>query len=159
MNETTGGKKQVSRLREIAQWVIGLGIIGVLVAIAIPNLMHASRRSRHSRAVGDAKTAVTQAIVYASDHGAYPTSITVLREGEIVYCACPEKDPWGNDWVLSPLLTEGRKPKEGDNVYVYSRGPKGTAVYPQPFNHYTGEEGPIGYSSADGTFGPLGSIP
>ncbi len=106
------------------------------------------------RVAGDTKDAVTQAMVYASDHGVYPTSIKELREGEIVYCACNDKDPWGNDYVLAPVLTEGRKPQEGDNVYVYSRGPKGTGVYPQPFTHNTGEDGPIGYSSVDGRFGP-----
>lgn len=78
----------------------------------------------------------------------------MLREGEIRYCACPEKDPWGNDYVLSALLTEGGTPREGDDVYVYSRGPKGTGVYPQPFTSATGEEGSIGHSSVNGTFGP-----
>ena len=70
------------------------------------------------------------------------------------YYNIPDKDPWGNDYVLAPVLTEGRTPTEGDNVYVYSRGPKGTGVYPQPFTHNTGEDGPIGYSSVDGRFGP-----
>ncbi len=93
-------------------------------------------------------------MVYASDHGVYPTSITVLREGEIKYTVIPDKDPWGNDYVLAPVLTEGTTPTEGDNVYVYSRGSKGTGVYPQPFAHNTGEDGAIGYSSVDGRFGP-----
>ncbi len=97
---------------------------------------------------------MTQAMVYASDHGVYPTSITVLREGEIKYTVIPDKDPWGNDYVLSPVLTEGRKPQEGDNVYVFSRGSKGTGVYPRPFTSDTGEDGSIGYSSVDGRFGP-----
>ncbi len=106
------------------------------------------------RVAGETKTAVTQAMVYAGDYGVYPTSIKVLREGEIRYCACPDKDPWGNDYVLSPLLTQGRTPREGDDVHVYSRGPKGTGVYPSPFTSDTGPDGAIGYSSADGTFGP-----
>ena len=106
------------------------------------------------RVAGDTKDAVTQAMVYASDHGVYPTSITVLREGEIKYTVIPDKDPWGNDYVLAPVLTEGRTPTEGDNIYVYSKGPKGTGVYPRPFTSETGEDGAIGYSSVDGRFGP-----
>ncbi|MEE9138200.1 MAG: hypothetical protein V3V07_06605 [candidate division NC10 bacterium] len=129
-----------------------LGFISLFLLIFIPNLQTASRRSRRSIAASDAKIAVTEAIVYASDNGVYPTSIKVLREGEIVYCPCPDKDPWGNDYVLPPVLTEGRTPREGDNVYVYSRGPKGTGVYPQPFTHDTGEDGSVGYSSVDGEF-------
>ena len=90
--------------------------------------------------------------MYAKDNGVYPTSITVLREGDVVYCACPDKDPWGNDYVLSPLLTQGGTPKEGDNLYVYSRGPKGTGVYPSPFTSDTGHDGAVGWSSVDGCF-------
>lgn len=66
----------------------------------------------------------------------------------------PWKDPWGNDYVLSPVLTEGRTPQAGDDVYIYRRGPKGTGVYPEPFTHSTGPEGAIGYSSLHGTFSP-----
>ncbi len=136
----------------LANMGIALGFISLFLIIAIPNYMTAGRRSKSSRAASDAKTAVTQAMVYASDYGVYPTSIKVLREGEIVYCACPYKDPWGNDWVLSPVLTDGRTPREGDNVYVYSRGPKGTGVYPQPFTSKAGEGGSVGYSSVYGSW-------
>jgi type II secretory pathway pseudopilin PulG len=137
----------------LATMGVALGFISLFLLIFIPNLQTASRRSRRSIAASDAKTAVTVAIEYASDNGVYPTSINALREGEIVYCACPVKDRWGNDWVLSPVLTEGRTPREGDNVYVFSKGPKGTGVYPQPFTHDTGEDGAIGYSSVNGEFG------
>ena len=104
------------------------------------------------RVAGDTKDAVTQAMVYASDHGVYPTSITVLREGEIKYTVIPDKDPWGNDYVLAPVLTEGRKPQEGDNVYVYSRGAEGTGVYP---DSEEGGDGSVGYSSVDGSWEEL----
>ncbi len=139
--------------RGFANMGVVLGFISLFLLIFIPNLQHASRRSRHSRAANDAKTAAIQTIVYASDNGVYPTSIKVMREGEIVYCACPYKDPWGNDWVLSPVLTEGRTPREGDNVYVFSRGPKGTGEYPRPFTSDTGPDGSVGYSSVHGRWG------
>ena len=112
--------------------------------------MPAQRRARYSRAAGDAKTAVTQAIVYAKDHGVYPTSITVLVEER--YAALSDKDPWENDWVLAPVLTEGRVPKEGDNVYVYSRGAEGTGVYPDAKDS---GDGSVGYSSVDGSWEEL----
>ncbi len=136
-------------------WTAGLPLIVTVIicVIAIPNLLTSGRRSRSGSAASDAKTAVTQAIVYASDNGVYPTSIKVLREGEIVYCACPYTDRWGNDYVLSPVLTQGSEPKEGDNVYVFSRGPKGTGVYPRPFTSDTGPDGSVGYSSVHGRWG------
>jgi type II secretory pathway pseudopilin PulG len=139
--------------RGFANMGVALGFISLFLLILIPNLQTASRRSRRSIAASDAKTAVTQAIVYASDNGVYPTSIKVLREGEIVYCACPYTDRWGNDYVLSPVLTQGSEPKEGDNVYVYSRGPEGTGVYPRPFTSDTGPDGSVGYSSVHGRWG------
>ncbi len=104
------------------------------------------------RVAGDTKDAVTQAMVYASDHGVYPTSITVLCEGEIKYTVIPDKDPWGNDYVLSPVLIEGRTPTGGDNVYVYSRGAEGTGVYPDAKDS---GDGSVGYSSVDGSWEEL----
>ncbi len=115
-------------------------------------MITAPRRARYSRAAIDAKNAVYVATEYAKDNGAYPTSIKVLREGEIVYCACNDKDPWGNDYVLSPVLTEGRRPQEGDNVYVYSRGAEGTGVYPDAKDSGNGS---VGYSSVDGSWEEL----
>ncbi|MHC4278470.1 MAG: hypothetical protein ACYSTI_14310 [Planctomycetota bacterium] len=139
--------------------LIVIAIMSVLLVIAIPNLLQARRPTRDERAAMDTKMAVTQARVYASDNGVYPTSIKALVEGKAIYCPCSDKDSWGNDYVLSPVLTEGRTPREGDNVYVFSRGPKGTGVYPQPFTHDTGKDGSIGYSSVHGPWGtPLSRV-
>ena len=91
-----------------------------------------------------------QAIEYAKDHGVYPTSLRVLREEG--YMAGLEKDPWGNDYVLAPVLTGGKTPTGGDNVYVFSRGSKGTGEYPRPFSSETGHDGAVGWSSVDGCF-------
>ncbi|MEE9137827.1 MAG: hypothetical protein V3V07_04685 [candidate division NC10 bacterium] len=133
--------------------MVGCAIFFVGAASTLPSLITHPTLAKYSRATGDARAVVTQAIVYARDNGVYPTSIKVLREGEIVYCSCPDKDPWGNDWVLAPVLTEGRKPQEGDNVYVYSRGPIGAGRYPRPFTSDTGPDGAVGSSSVDGCFG------
>ena len=125
-------------------------IMGVLASIAIPNLMMSARWARDSRIAGDTERAVTQAVVYAKDKGMYPTSLKVLREAG--YAKVPDKDPWGNDYVLSPVLTRGGIPREGDNVYVFSTGPEDTGVYPEPFTHDTGENESIGYSSVHGSW-------
>ncbi len=113
-------------------------------------MITAPRRARYSRAASDAKNAVYVAAEYVKDHGVYPTSITVLVEER--YAALSDKDPWGNDYVLSPVLTESRRPQEGDNVYVYSRGAEGTGVYP---DSEEGGDGSVGYSSVDGSWEEL----
>ncbi len=130
--------------------LIVIAIIGMLAAISIPNLLMAPRMARDDHIAVDTKHAVTQAIVYAKDKGVYPTSITVLREEG--YTALSDKDLYGNEWVLSPVLTRGGIPREGDNVYVFSTGQEGTGVYPEPFTHDTGENESIGYSSVHGSW-------
>ena len=130
---------------------VGLALICVLAAFTIANIRQVARVNAASSVMDHTWLAVTKSIEYAQDKGVYPTSLKMLRE-EGYMGAFPDKDIWGNEWVLSPVLTEGRTPRKGDNVYVYSRGPKGTGVYPQPFTHDTGEDGSVGYSSVDGEF-------
>jgi len=103
-----------------------------------------------ARASSDAKTAVTQSIVYANDHNAYPTSMKVLRDAG--YANIADTDPWGREWVLAPVLTQGGAPKAGDDVYVYSKGPCGTGTYVPGGSWDTGKCGAVVYSSIYGSF-------
>jgi hypothetical protein len=107
-------------------------------------------KAKYSRAASDTKTAVTQAIVYAKDKGVYPRSLRVLRESG--YANTLEDDPWGNAYVLSSVLTRGGKPQHDDDVYVYSKGPKGSGAYLSPFTPDTGSDGSVGYSSRHGSW-------
>lgn len=103
----------------------------------------------YARAASDAKTAVLQAIVYAKDKGVYPSSLKVLRDGG--YASVLDTDRWGNPYILSPQLRQGAKPNEADDIYIYSRGPRGTGQYRQNvFN--TGKNDAVGYSSLYGYF-------
>jgi type II secretory pathway pseudopilin PulG len=142
---------------------VGVMVLAVLESIVIPNLLPAGRRSMHSLAASDAKTAVTQAIVFANDKGVYPTSLKVLHEAgyysSFFYSNWsspdPDNDPWGNPYVLSPLLTQGAKPKPDDHVWVCSKGPGRTGLCgwpplegPPPET----EGGSVGYSSIYGSW-------
>jgi prepilin-type N-terminal cleavage/methylation domain-containing protein len=51
----------------LIELLIVVAIIGILAAIAIPNLITAQRRARYSRAAGDSKSIMTQAQVMTSD--------------------------------------------------------------------------------------------
>ena len=44
-------------------------------------------------------------------------------------------------------------PREGDDVYIYSKGPQGTGSYPRPFTDRASAGGSIGYSSIYGSWG------
>jgi prepilin-type N-terminal cleavage/methylation domain-containing protein len=57
----------------LIELLIVVAIIGILAAIAIPNLVSASARSKYSRALADTKQIVSQAQLYNNDNNAWPT--------------------------------------------------------------------------------------
>ena len=134
----------------LIELLIVVTIVLLLSTIAIPNLLSAQRRSRYSRAAADAKTATTQAMVYAMDRNVYPTSLLAIREAGLT--SVQDLDPWGTPFELSPTLTGGKAPGDADDVYVFSKGPTATSVFPNPFVPNTGNGGSVGYSSVYGSF-------
>jgi hypothetical protein len=93
---------------------------------------------------------VSQALLYSQEHGAYPTTVAVLRNGG--YTNIADTDCWSIPWELSPTLLAGARTGQGDDVYVFSRGARGVGVYPNPFSVNTGEDGSVGYSSIYGSW-------
>jgi prepilin-type N-terminal cleavage/methylation domain-containing protein len=134
----------------LIELLIAVAIVSILASTAIPNLLSAHRRTRYSRAATDTRAAVTQAIVYATDKGIYPTSIQAIRDAGLANVA--DTDPWGTAYALSPTLTGGLAPGYEDDVYVYSKGPSATGTYPNPFADNTGNGGSVGYSSVYGSW-------
>ena len=134
----------------LIELLIVVAIIGILAAIAIPNLMTAQRRSRYSKAASDTKTATSQTVIYSSDTGRYPTSMAALRVGG--YANVSDNDPWTEPYVLAVLLTSGGIPAISDDVYIYSKGGSRAGVYPVPFTIDTGANGSVGFSSVYGSW-------
>ena len=106
----------------LIELLIVVAIIGILAAIAIPNLMSAQRRSRYSRAASDTKTGVTQAIVYANDKNVYPgaTPFTQLRNAG--YANVSDNDPWGRPYEFSTKMSSTSNPGQTDDVWACSDG-------------------------------------
>ena len=125
-------------------------IVGMLTAIAIPNLVSAQRRAHYSRSASDAKTAVTQAMLFGMDRNAYPTSLQALRQAGLA--SVSDADPWGVAYQLAPALLAGAPPTTGGEAYIFSLGPYGTGGYPSPFSSNTGPGGSVGYSSVYGAW-------
>ena len=63
----------------LIELLIVVAIIGILAAIAIPNLLTAQRRARTSRALADTKQIVSQTMLYANDTNAYPATLAFLQ--------------------------------------------------------------------------------
>jgi prepilin-type N-terminal cleavage/methylation domain-containing protein len=100
-------RKQLNQAQKgftLIELLIVVAIIGILAAIAIPNLITAQRRARYSRAAGDTKSIITQAQVVTSDNNKVTTVLGggfVLPAGlwdatapnQTIYMA-KVNDPW-----------------------------------------------------------------
>jgi len=67
-------KKRNNKGFTLIELLIVVAIIGIIVAIAIPNLLNAIQRAKQKRTMGDARSAGTAAEAYAVDFNNYPAA-------------------------------------------------------------------------------------
>jgi type II secretion system protein G len=67
-------KKRNHKGFTLIELLIVVAIIGIIVAIAIPNLLNAIQRAKQKRTMGDMRTAGTAAEAYAVDFNHYPAA-------------------------------------------------------------------------------------
>ncbi|MEK6371490.1 MAG: prepilin-type N-terminal cleavage/methylation domain-containing protein [Acidobacteriota bacterium] len=99
----------------LIELLIVVAIIGILAAIAIPNLLTAMQRSKQKRTMADMRTIATAWEARATDINKYNAagaalvlpSGAVTTDNLILYLAptyvktFPQKDGWGNNWTFS----------------------------------------------------------
>ena len=76
----------------LIELLIVVAVIGMLAAIAIVNLLSAQRRARYSRAAGDTREMITQAIVVTSDYNLTPVTQLGLAMPQALWT---QPDPGG----------------------------------------------------------------
>ncbi len=123
----------------LIELLIVVAIIGILAAIAIPNLITAQRRARYSRVAGDSRTITTQAQVLTSDNNLTPGQINLagncgsgmptclwdgLAPNNVRYMALVN-DPWSPG---TPCLTGAAA--EACYAFLESAPPAGGVIGP-----------------------------
>jgi len=141
----------------LIELLIVVAIIGILAAIAIPNLLSAQKKSKYARAASDTKTATTQGIVYSNDKNANPGNMKALRDAG--YANINDSDPWASAWAYSSAFASTASPATQGEMGVCSPGPLGASVvspcgYPTPLTGQVPEvtDGTVGYSSVYGSW-------
>ena len=121
--------------------MFAIAIIGILAAIAIPNLLTAMQRSKQHRTMADVRTLAVALEAYASDNNKYPDVASVDDLRPILtpkyIRVVPTRDGWGNAlryecgkerdvctrYVIGSAGKDGRF--ERDDLLAYVSSPPG----------------------------------
>jgi len=133
----------------LIELLIVVAIIGIIAAIAIPNLLNAIDRGRQKRTMADIRSVGTSAEAYAVDNNRYPNegalgSLTSVDGGldqhvEPIYIKkCPDQDGWSGDLLygsdggdytvrsygkdLASTAATGGKTADFDDDIIFSDG-------------------------------------
>ncbi len=95
----------------LIELLIVVAIIGIIAAIAIPNLLNAIDRGKQKRSMADIRSIGTAVEAYSVDNNVYPSaaSITTVQPVlEPTYIKkLPLSDGWNNSMVFQPGATSG----------------------------------------------------
>ncbi len=113
----------------LIELLIGMVIVGVLAAIALPNYSRLRERAYVARAIGDIKAMSQNIGDYQIETGSLPAALTDVGSSIV--------DPWGHPYQYLPITGPGtgfRKDRFlvpiNTDYDLYSMGPDGASVGP-----------------------------
>ena len=96
----------------LIELLIVVAIIGIIAAIAIPNLLNAIDRGKQKRTMADMRSVGTAIESYAVDNNFYPKNMTNVGAAGVsafvspIYIkTVPTTDGWNNAWIINSTAT------------------------------------------------------
>ena len=138
--------KRNSKGFTLIELLIVVAIIGIIVAIAIPNLLNAIQRAKQRRTMGDIRSMATAVEAYAVDFNRYPPAAAATLPSGLTYPGgstvgsmsayisptyirvTPQADGW-NSWFMYDIDDNGQAyfiaspGKDGVPATIYADGP------------------------------------
>ena len=102
--------KRDSKGFTLIELLIVVAIIGIIAAIAIPNLLNAIDRGKQKRTMADLRSIGTAVESYAVDNNVYPVAATIatlttpLVNGAYIK-TMPQADGWQNALIVDSVTT------------------------------------------------------
>jgi general secretion pathway protein G len=104
----------------LIELLIVVAIIGIIVAIAIPNLLNAIQRAKQKRTMGDMRSAGTAAEAYAVDFNHYPAAAGyTLPTGLTIGSGTFGKSTTGFNGQVSPTYIRVLPTTDGWQSYFF----------------------------------------
>jgi general secretion pathway protein G len=102
--------KRNSKGFTLIELLIVVAIIGIIAAIAIPNLLNAIDRGKQKRTMADMRSIGTAVESYAVDNNVYPqaTTAAILQTlvAPIYIKTMPTSDGWNNTFAVNAVSTQ-----------------------------------------------------
>jgi type II secretion system protein G len=94
----------------LIELLIVVAIIGIIAAIAIPNLLNAIDRGKQKRTMADLRSIGTAIETYSIDNNDYPVAATMAALAPLIeptyIRTAPASDGWANGFVVASIVSQ-----------------------------------------------------
>src|SRR5262245_13198245 len=106
----------------LIELLIVVAIIGIIAAIAIPNLLNAIDRGKQKRTMADIRSIGTSVEAYAVDNNIYPTAANMTAATPLLEPIYIKKLPQADGWNNPLNYVPGTTPGAGYSVVSFAKG-------------------------------------